>query len=328
MCEKVFQLFIYPGSYRPTYKCNEEGFRKASELVNIQNGKRNVYRSIYDYMDEPGRQNSLIDKVFIDLDPDKENGVDPIIEARKLAQYLKDEDILHSLYFSGRGVHCYIQVNPIMAYELNNPSIAIKNYVRNVADKLDLIYDKQVVGDLRRVSRMPNTINLKTGLYCIPLKKDEIELTEPEIHFIAKKQRSGKFPIGKDKIELRDYDTIDKRFEHKIEYEDRKLGEDICGVPKCVEASLMRGYANYQERYAIITCLRDLAYSQSDTEAIIEKYLTAVKPSGSTYAEHCIEEEQQVEKLYNRHDLVFPGCQTIQSNGFCVKNCKGPNIYL
>lgn len=328
MEKRCFQLFIFPGSYRPTYSCDKEGYIKASELVNIQNGKRNVYRSIYDYMEEPGRNNSIVDKIYIDFDPDEEQEIDPIVEAKKLSNYLQKKDILHTLYFSGRGTHVYIYINPIMAYELNNPSIAIKNYVRELSEKLDLHPDQQVIGDLRRISRMPNTINLRTGLYCIPLKKDEIGLNKEKIHDIAKKQRQGRFPIGKNKIELRDYDTEDKRFEHKIDYSDVKLGEDINGVPKCVEASLMRGDANYQERFNIIVALRDLAYSQSDTEAIIEKYLTAIKPSGVTYAEHCIDEEKQVEKLFNRHDLVFPSCQTIQNNGFCVKGCKGQNIYL
>ena len=321
MINGCFQLFIYPGSYRPTYPCNEKGYQKASNLINIHNGKRNIYKSIYNYIGEPDAQNALIDKVYIDFDPDGDK-VNPINEARKLTNYLQEKNILHTLYFSGRGTHVYIYMNPVMAQSLQNPSMAIKNYVYDISEELNLSPDWQVVGDLRRVSRIPNTINLKTDLFCIPLIKDEMKLEDEEIFNIAKKQRWGRFPVGKDRLDIKKYDDGSRRDIPKLDYKGMNLGDDIQGVPKCVEAALKRGEPNYQERFIIITCLRDLAYSQEDVENILQKYLTPDK------FYHCVMEERQIDYLFRRQDLIFPKCETIESNGLCVHGCNGQNIYL
>lgn len=319
--EECFQLLIIPPQSRPTFTTSEEDIQKASEIVNLYNGKKDIYRSIYNYSKEAKGHNALIDKVYIDFDPDAE-GKGALANARKLSHYLRKTKIRHAVYFSGRGTHVYIYIHPIYAYELDNASMAIKNYVKELTEKLDLNPDWKVVGDLRRVSRLPNTLNTKTGLYCIPLCKSEIDFPREAIELLAKKQRNTNPLVDGDLVDIQQYDFDDPRFEMQVEAIDGiALGEDVVGVPICVEEILKRSEIGYQERYMVITALRDLAYSKPDIEKILEEHLTPEKFI------HCIEEEGQLDYLFERQDLFFPNCNTIKSNGFCVEGCKGSDVY-
>lgn len=329
MSKLEFQLLILnpkdkKKAKRPIYPYSQEGASKAAKIIKIFNGQRGLYRSVYNFKGSVDGQNALIDKIYLDFDPDEENGEDLSLEyAKRTSDYLAAKDIRHATYFSGRGFHTYIYTHPIFAYELNNGSDAIHNFVIEMKENIDIQPDQHVIGDLRRVSRIKNTKNLKTGLYCIPISRETLlNSTKEEIEEMAQEPIYDKFTHGKELVDLRKYDADKRRMSMSIEYDKEvSLLFSPVAVPKCVQVSLDRGDAGYQERYMIITALRDLAYSEGDVTKILEDHLMGEK------FEHCIYEEGQVEYLFIKQHLLFPSCDTIKTNGYCIKGCSGQCIY-
>lgn len=168
-------------------------------------------------------------------------------------------------------------------------------------------------------------MNIKTGLYCIPLSPEDIYLSRDEILFFAKN------PVSKKAISDGELFSLDG-FDGYLDDEDVSFIDSIDSfkdgdvlfteLPKCMAYSLAQGDSGFQERFGIITALRDLCYSKGDAKEILKKYLTPKK------YKHCVYEERQLDYLYERHDLLFPSCATLKAQGFCVSGCKGQNIYL
>jgi hypothetical protein len=319
--DMYFQLFMKP-NWRRTFLLQDA--ERATSFVNFYNGRKDLYRTIYNFVREPSAMNAIIDKVFIDLDPGEDKDT-TLEDARKLVSYLDEEGLKRKVFFSGRGMHVYIYVQPLLAESMKNPGNAIKQYVNILVDKLGITPDWQVVGDLSRISRLPNTMNLKTKLFCIPLRDEDLKMSKEEIMDLAQNQyRPSVYVTDEegDLLNLREYDTEELFDVPQIEpIENSNISINNSSLPLCVEESLKRGNPGYRERYAIITALRDLAYSREDVIGILEQYLTPEKFI------HCVEQEQQVDYLFNKHSLVFPKCETIKLDGLCVKGCPGQRIY-
>lgn len=129
--------------------------------INMYNGKANIYESLYCFKDVVEKNNAIIDKVFLDFD-NKE--VNFFHDVKVISKYLYQNNIRFCIRFSGRGFHIFILLDDT---EINNPSLAIRGYVKNLHDKNNTTSDMAVVGDLRRLRRVLHTINVKSHLYCI-----------------------------------------------------------------------------------------------------------------------------------------------------------------
>lgn len=317
---KLFQLFIKP-NIRKVFSKKKSDVKKAVEVVNNNNGIKDLYRTIYEYTRHVEGQNAMIDKVYLDFDPtDKDpNG---FIDVKKVSHYLSLKNISHKVFFSGRGFHIFVETKKVKANELINPQVAIRNFAEEISDEADCEMDWQVVGDLMRVARIPNTLNLRTRLFCIPLSIEELGLSIEDIQSMAGKQRKKTFDYVGEPIDLRDYDNGINSPTYSQHIADLSDNIDIKNIPTCVAAALQKGDPNHQERYMIITCLRDLGYSSEDVREILRKYLESSKFI------HCDCEENQIEYLFNRQDLIFPSCYTIKQRGYHVGGCTGNTLYF
>jgi len=133
---------------------------------------RDVYISVYSFGDwhddsKVRKLSARVDTLFIDLD----NESDPRIafkEAKKLTNYLiNKKSIVPRVYFSGsKGFHVFIDFPEVdLFYKQESLRVAVSRLVK----KLNLkCVDYQVV-ELARVSRLPLTINTKTGYRCTPI---------------------------------------------------------------------------------------------------------------------------------------------------------------
>lgn len=318
--EKCFAILV-PPKYRPTFPLTRDGVNRATKLVNNVNGRKSVYRTVYNFVKEDENQIAIIDKVFIDFDPD-EDGKGGIEDAKVLSAYLKEKKIKHSNFFSGRGAHIYVYTQKLLATELNNASMAIRNFVNKLADETGVTPDYHVVGDLSRVSRVPNTLNTKTKLFCVPVCEAMMGCPENVIMDYAKKQQNHDPIIDGDLVDLRKYDSVVPSSFTKVKPIEGKSGDlDFPNLPLCVQEALRCGEPGYNMRFLIITCMRDLAYSKEEVIEVLEQYLTEEK------FVHCVEEEGQVDYLFERDDMLFPVCDTIKAQGYCVEGCNGQNIY-
>jgi hypothetical protein len=319
--QKVFQI-AYPT--RVSLPLNQNGIAQAKQYIQVVNGRGNLYRTIYNFWEEPRYDKAFIDKIYFDFDQDG-NGTE-LKETRCLHHYLVENDIEHWLYFSGRGFHIFVLTESIAAWKLDNPTMAVKN-VWNAITKEVKIHPDPATKDIPRIARIPNTMNMKSGLFCIPLSYEDIEKkTKEEIKELARYQRFEN-PHVKElaKIDLTAYDddpdTFEPREPTKVNrpLEEKRLQERL---PKCVQVALEHGDCGYQERFLIILALKDLNYSIENTKKILKKYLTEAKYN------HCVCEENQLKYLYDR-DFFFSSCNKIRNDGLCPdKNCTGPGIYL
>ncbi len=321
--KKFFQIFIKP-KFRKTFDLSNK--KSAMKLINDNNVRKDLYRTIYNYEGNVEGNQAIIDKVFLDFDP--EESEEKLLEdVRKVSNLLNNKNIKHSLFFSGRGFHIFVYTNIIKAKDLINPRTAIRNFVNDIIEITKASVDYQVVGDLMRVARIPNTMNMKTRLYCIPLDQKELEYSIEYIKDLATSQRFFKKDSEGKPLDLKVYDTGTKTQLSDLEVtlesdEDLDIGElGKLDLPSCVLHSLKKGRPNFQERFMIITCLRDLAFSKSEVSKILMKFLTEDRYT------HCIEEERQLDYLFNRQDLLFPSCSRIKEMGFHVKGCTGNQIY-
>ena len=79
----------------------------------------------------------------------------------------------------------------------------------------------------------------------------------------------------------------------------------------------------YEERAQLILFLRDDGYGLDEILSILRTILSDEK------FYHCTQEENQLNYLYNREDMMFASCRTLKSKGICCSDtCTGHNLYL
>ena len=257
-----------------------------------------------------------------------------IDDVRCVAKFLYEIGAHFKIRFSGRGFHLFVYLTD-NCHNLKNPSKAIRGWVKDLHQKTNTKSDPAVVGDLRRVSRMIGTMNMKTHLYCIPLDYAHLmNFTYDAICEMAKEwepvyhnndELSGieEWYIGEGYVDISQYDTNENPIHHepidasKIEIKDE--------YPPCIEKMLSNSQLGYYERGQLILYLRDQGYSFYEILTILKATLSEDKYYHST------EEENQPEYLYYvRENLLFANCDTQKENGICPYNgyCGGPYLYL
>ena len=147
------------------------------DAIQKYNGVRPCYVSVYHYLDIKDYSSAIIDKIFIDLEVDpypKDVKIDlgliwkALLDTKKLVKTLNYSDIFPRVYFSGRkGFSVYIDFPSV---ELDYPCKTLKKFVFRLKGVLNLKHvDTVVIGELGRLSRVPNTLHIKSGYFCIPL---------------------------------------------------------------------------------------------------------------------------------------------------------------
>ena len=312
----MLEIFI------PKKRIPVDNIVEAERYKTLYSGKKNIYQSVYRYNGEIHPKNAIVDKIFLDFDYD-----DELIffdNVRKVAKYLADSHYTFSIRFSGRGFHIFIFLDPQVT--LKNPKIAIRRWVKDMHTKTNTTSDSSVVGDLRRVSRMLNSINLKTHLYCIPIAYNELmNFTYDSICEMAKVVGAevDYCFVGGTYLDVSNFDSNNesKPLNYKIDKNNIQVQQ---GFPPCILEMLKNPYLGYYERGQLIIYLRDDGYSFYEILAILKKVLSEDKYY------HCTVEEGQVEYLYFVRDrMLFSSCKTLKSNGLCPSDtCKGQCLYL
>jgi hypothetical protein len=147
-------------------------------------GKFNLYTAVYsDKMREEGK----INKLYIDLDSEDLHLA--FKDMRRLTAFFEDAYAYSPrVYFTGKkGFAIYID---FPAIKLKNVKLASNFVVRKIITELNIkTADFSVCGDIARVSRVPYTLNLGSGLLCIPIDRNwtlETILSEAENPFFLR----------------------------------------------------------------------------------------------------------------------------------------------
>jgi hypothetical protein len=301
-------------------------------FINLNNGKRGaVYTTIYHYnaIDESTRftkpiyETAVIDKMFFDID---NKDCNPYDEAKKLHNYCKKENLKHSIVMSGRGYHVYIYVK---TEEITYKKTTLKSAQLDIINKIGLICDHQVIGDICRLTRVPNTYNMKGKRFCIPLNERQFLTGDDNIKKHAVKQNFIKdIFIGEKLFDLKQFDikpeetfnldlpTTNNKVFFSIgvikSSRETKLGK----LPICIQSILNNPESNYKNRYLAILYFKEKGYTREEVLKILQDFLTPKKFN------HCIYEEKQLQYLFNRDDLIFPTCEKINNDGQCPGKCE------
>lgn len=169
--------------YRKEVTCKRD-FHRYLSLMSGNN--RGTYVSIYDDNDK-----ITIDKFIFDLDSEDLN--DALMDTDTLMDRLSKRNIPSMVVFSGKkGFHVYSLLKPIKLPQ-DIAGYYLSNLQRCLSKDLKT-NDSHIVGDTRRMFRVPNTLN--DGRYCCPLPFEFRKMNIEEILDYSKTQHSINFFPG------------------------------------------------------------------------------------------------------------------------------------
>ncbi len=231
--------------------------KRYRELIKIWNEKKNLYRSVYHFQLKDGKSdfNSIIiNQIFIEFDNDNSYEV-----AIKFAQELLKENIKFRINFSGRrGFHFYISC---AHKDIDRKSYLtlLHQYIINKYN-IENDIDTHIIGNIKQLRRIENTLNIRGNLYCIPVTYQElIFLNFNEIKELAEFSRN--FEIcwieGKEfKLENINIDNSINEKEINKGNEEFKEIEDVLPEP-CIVRILHLVHPSQDERFLLCLWLSD-----------------------------------------------------------------------
>jgi len=297
--------------------------------VQNANGYKPVSIGLYECDNDGKYENSAIDKMIFDSDRAD------LKACTTLHNWAKEAGYRHIMFYSGKGTHFYLTTKN--GDSLINNKRALGNAQRAICRELGLtIGDKEtddvdvhLIGNVAGMGRLPNTYNTRRRRYCIPITEKDLEQGYDYIKEKAKKQSSSFAYYGREGFNIKPYDTEPKEKDIERVILDAEVKTEINmdsllkTMPLCISSALQRGNCGYRERFLVITYLREQGFMLSETIRILKKFLNEKK------FRHCIFQEQQPMKIYNRPELFFPKCDKIASEGLCVQGCKQKGkVYL
>lgn len=287
-------------------------------MIGIVDAHRNwtsCYITVYAFESWHGRpQNAIIDRVYLDLDHETEpqNAID---DAIKLIEGLQKFGIKASIYFSGmKGIAIYIDFEPVhIAPENKKDTVAA--FQHTLMRRFDLHLDKDggtvdshIIGDINRVSRLPNTKHQSSGLYCVPVTRDELKEGIDYIRDLAHNPRDLPIEVNnntvmpdymhrleqhviKDREERRIIDGL-TRLEQRYQphrYGGKSKDENIANI--LIDTLKRTGYLEHNQRLGLVWLLDDLDWTKGE---IVDLFLSNVSDADRGITEY------QVNDILNR----------------------------
>ena len=294
-----------------------------------------IYSTIYRYDSRDQNTANFIAPLYLDLDIDDiENNFTKIkqdlalvLRRLKSVFYLSDKDI--ELYFSGsKGFHILVSHN-IFGFE---PSRDLHKQLKKIAiDIKTYTVNKTVdtkIYDNKRLFRIPNTINHKTGLYKVAISYEKVKNMESyeELKAYASKPKISKPCIYKFNPKAREaFDNIIER----IDAEERskintKLAKEFIQKREllpCVQYILKNGCAKGQRNNTTVALANSLFQIGKDFDEVLEiiTYWNAEKNEDPLDQ---AEIRTTVMSAYNNaQQNRFYGCTVFRDLDVCVKGC-------
>src|SRR3990167_4160677 len=329
---------------------------QALAMINELNGKQNVYTSVFAFEKtrdvtydnktilKADYESAIIDKIFFDFDS---NGC--FENVKKMHSFLMEHDIMHCIYFSGRGFHLYIMTEEQSDFKFKKDCYwnagkffaEMSGLTIGKGEQFDL--DSSTIGDLARITRYPNTYNVKRQRFCIPLKNDDI-LDYEYIKKEALTQRDFFIHLfGTKKIQLDYFDhpklqhyengemieiTIPNLLPDDIpvEYGDEKFYP--CVKKMIVERSGFQGWF-----YGVLWLRDKMGCTEQEAHAIMKKYLSRFKRTDgfNNDYQHIVHSDMTIKTVYSdkQNKYNFPRCESLWQQGWCPGKCPNFNrIYF
>lgn len=322
----------YGGVQNNTFRRNIFGEQNDENIIN--NFKSDIYCTIYKYDNENIDSCNFIAPLYLDLDIDNiEDNYDKLIRDLKILIHklisefhVEQNDI--QIYFSGsKGFHIIISED-IFGFKpgrtLNKDLKKIAVYLK--AYTLTKCIDTKIY-DYKRLFRINNTINSKTGLYKVRILYDDlIKMSYEELIEYASEPKD---------IELNRYsynekanesftnliEKIDKRDKEKINIKVAKEYIKKKELLPCVKYILQNGSPNGQRNnstIALANSLFQIGYNQDEVIEIITTW-------NETKNEEPLPDKEvraTIKSAYNNSKQnIYYGCSSFRELDVCVKGC-------
>jgi hypothetical protein len=209
----------------------------ATRMIEAHQNWTSCYITVYSFESWHGRpDNAIIDRIYLDLDHHT-NPEYAVIDAIKLIGGLHSKyDIETTQYFSGKkGIALYIDFEPVPIAPENKKAV-VKEFQHTLMEIFKLRFeedggtvDSNPIGDINRVSRLPNTKHQLSGLYCIPVTLEDLKDGIDHIRDLARKPRTDLSPTAHTNevmtgylLEIEKRVVIDREKERLMEGLDRR----------------------------------------------------------------------------------------------------------
>lgn len=297
-------------------------------LINDWNGKKNIYRSVYHFNllknGKPDFSDITINHIFLEFDGDNSHEV-----TKTFIQKLRDDNLKFRINFSGRrGYHICIASK--------HKNIDRKSYLillhKYIIDKYNIEkdIDSHVIGNIKQMRRIENTLNIRGNLYCIPITYQEIlYLNFNEIKELAEKPRNfdicwieGK-EIKLDNIDLKD--SINENY--TIENGNGEFKEIYNVLPEPCEARILHLiHPTHEERFYLCLWLSWIFRGGKDIndfnlDELKEKIISFMRTRNwGDYSEAvniAKSTRYQVNNIINKKYNWLPNCEWRRIRGIC-----------
>ncbi len=311
-------------------------FIEMSQLRNhIKDYDGDVYSTIYRYDSKDQNTANFIAPLYLDLDIDDiEKNFDKIkqdlalvLRRLKTLFHLSDKDI--ELYFSGsKGFHILVH-HTIFGFE---PCRNINKQYKKVAVELKTYtVNKSVdtkIYDNKRLFRIPNTINHKTGLYKVAISYEQIKnmSSYEELKQYASAPKTSKPQMYKYNAKAREaFDLLIERIDAEEKAKiNTKLAKEFIQKREllpCVQYILKNGCAKGQRNNTTVALANSLFQIGKDFDEVLE-IITYWNLEKNEDPLDQAEIRTTVMSAYNNaKQNRFYGCTVFKDLDVCVKGC-------
>lgn len=302
------------------------------DFVNSQNNKTNVYTTVYDFKnfsDSAKIESSVIlDRIFLDFDAHDGDLEKAYNDVCLIMNHVKENDWEHSLFFSGRGFHLFIEGEPTNS--IRNIQVFFKQ-MKSLLGEDSTLDDR--VGQISRLRRVPNTVNLSSSdedgnpYFCIPIFYDDLSSMD-KILTLAKYYR--KIPFRKEgsvKVVFPDAPPLEE-IEGEVSVPDYDGNLPI--LPCLYNANMSENPAHISRAY-LVAWYRDLLSgnrdlkTQEDKAKVLDSVIEEIKISFGSKEEIWLDWDEATTRKHARFTVYgnynTPSCAKLISDGYCVGKC-------
>lgn len=336
--ENTIQNFIYEfgakfskGFQRNYYVNGVTVNQQLQEWIHKHN-ETDIYKCSYAYENNDIENCKIISNLYLDFDGniDTEENFNTLKRQVSLCYFmlksyikLKDEDI--QLFFSGaKGFHIIIDYKILGLEPKENLNMDFKKFALWLQENTNCQIIDTGIYDRRRLLRVPNTINSKTGLYKVPITKELLDTfslsnmlayakekhEEQEKEYFLNDKASKEYKkVIKDKIKIKTKDGFVIPLEPK---------EMLPCAIKLLKEGALKGTRN-NSCVAIASSILQSGESKEDAFAILKEWNTLNEPPL---------EEHELRVTFNsaytmlQHNRRY-GCNTYKDLGYCIgEKCK------
>lgn len=304
------------------------------EFVRVQNNKTNVYTTVYDFENFSGNakiENSVvINRIFLDFDAHGEGALERAFsDTCTIMEHVKENKWEHSLFFSGRGFHLFIEGE--QTHSIRNIQVFFRR-MKSLLGENSTLDDR--VGQITRLRRVPNTVNLSSSdgngnsYYCIPLFYDDLQNGLPNILTLAKCHRTIPFrKEGSIKAVFPEAPPLEE-IEGEVEVPDY---DGTLPILPCLHNATMSENPAHISRAYLVSWYRDLLSGYRDLNTLEDKkkvldlVIEELRVSFGEKEDVWLDWDERTTRQHAKFTVYgnynTPSCAKLISDGYCIGKC-------